>query len=1669
MGIYNTFAKKKGETSLEHRDGEAKGRFNQTFVDKLKNRASISVGGLKLDRNLFSVSLLPPTSKPFNYPKYKGVAFNWSLSLQVNPANVPIGLEAGKFGSFSYRYNQQQSDYDAYGYNHTNWGDATTENIVRDYFVEKDRPFNTSDYNIGIPYSSHDLYNVSGEGIAGSFRAFLPHLGQWSPRNASSSTVQFQTGFEVMVGPNLGIGLDFGNGYQRTTVAPMHNNEPAPFTPDEVLYRFNNDMGGQVYYGDGKTENRGPGEGTYNRQASGNSAHIKEIRSTEGNKLITGMEIVNKDGIKMLYGEPLMVRNETSLSININPNNEQHDVKNRFYAFAPLALTQTQTDSKFTAGNITQHQTFMGQIDPNEYATNFLLTEIQAPSYIDCDDILGSSEGDFGGWTRFSYHTSYGGQEQPWYRYRMPFAGLHYQQNSISDPKDDMGSVDTGEKQVKYLKTIETKTHIAYFVTNKTENINPFLNGSGNERYDGVGAKKLTANGDASSELNNDDYFDKTSALEYLEKIVLFTKSSNGEVANNQKPVKTVRFEYDYSLVPNVANNVNSNFNYYQEDTRQAHENNGKLTLRKVWFEYEGVVTAKISPYVFNYNYPSVSSESKLASFFSAELELADVSQNPSYEPFALDAWGNRTPNSAERRANGVAWVDQSSFVNNPISYDPAAYQLKSIRLPSGGTIHVQYESKDYAHVQDRTAMAMARVALLPTKTGPSYEEDEFYINVEDLGVSAYNQAEVEALAAKINSHFLVNESEDEASRKIYFKFLFSLLDDAPSLDNYRSEYITGYADFKVATVVDQSVGETEKYAIKVLIGGRGADRSGGDKSLTPRMACWEFVANQRLGKIANSSGIEPTYEAPYDDELSKISENNSVSESHTYRMAVLQLLGGMAVADGLYNQGYQNIKKEDEQVGQRIAEEYSFLKLPVLRNKIGGGARVKRVLLHDPGIESGDEVVLGTEYKYVMEDGITSSGVATNEPGLAREENPLVDFMPRKGESWWKQLVSGEVLDQLEGPMGEALLPGASIGYRRVVSENIHKGKTGNGFTIDEYYTVFDFPFDKVYPKLNTGERDFDGPANGSTSLAKFSSPEIKINAGLFNFNDSKQYLAQGYRMVQVNMHGLQKRNATYSGSYEKWRLGEPSHILAGQEFEYFQPGEQIRTMKLDESGELVSTMLAPGKEVDIARESKIVTDVSLDFSVELDISYGVTVLVFVGVFPSFSYTNNVLSQHASTKLISYPTILKSVTTTVEGISSRSENIAFDSYTGDPVIVKNSDSYTGSTNPLTGEQRFGDLYSFSIPASWVYKEMGQQWDNALNSNQLNSKVANFLVHNVEPDANWLKAPQNLISAVVNTYSKQWGDLLAQESRIQEMYPGSSVQSVIDKLNDKWLPKASYTYKKELDNTSNVPDRGTFDISGPVWGSTLAFNPLGWIKSNETVKYSPNSDALEQIDVLGIPSTVMFGSQYGNNVPVMVAGNADYNSILFKDFEGVEEPSNVAHSGNNSGNLNEISNLVPGVLVSSLLKKQGGSLQFWLNENRSGLEIAVTGADVPVSLSAVASVNGWTLYRGVIDPNIHLGNVGVGEPLVATLQDSNQSPFENLNIDDIRFQPLNATASAFVYDPFNYRLMTQFDDQHFGTYFQYNKEGKLVRKVVETERGKHTLQEMHYNTPKVSR
>jgi hypothetical protein len=96
-------------------------------------------------------------------------------------------------------------------------------------------------------------------------------------------------------------------------------------------------------------------------------------------------------------------------------------------------------------------------------------------------------------------------------------------------------------------------------------------------------------------------------------------------------------------------------------------------------------------------------------------------------------------------------------------------------------------------------------------------------------------------------------------------------------------------------------------------------------------------------------------------------------------------------------------------------------------------------------------------------------------------------------------------------------------------------------------------------------------------------------------------------------------------------------------------------------------------------------------------------------------------------------------------------------------------------------------------------------------------------------------------------------------------------------------------------------------------------------------------------------------------------------------------------------------------------------------------------------------IEGWQRIVGefVVPQNI--------EDIQIDLQNSDKSKMAYF--DDIRVFPTKGNMKSFVYDKTTQRLMAELDENNYGTYYEYDIEGGLVRIKKETERGIFTIQE----------
>ena len=1009
--------------------------------------------------------------------------------------------------------------------------------------------------------------------------------------------------------------------------------------------------------------------------------------------------ITNNAGVRYNYGLPVVSLDEIEMS----------------YGLKGVDYEVTEGMVKARVKDPGQMPVVVGRESKVPYASEYLITSILSTDYVDVTSD-GITNDDLGGWVKFTYVpiTNHEHYNTGYYKWRIPYQGLDRQQNRIANLDDDVGTVASGMKSKFQLAAIETKSHIAVFYTNG-ESRYPWrsvvsshgsafargwnwLVGSNHIRKDAYQAhadERIAAN-DNFNAIDNPSspvFEDPTVApgttnqadnlSKRLEKIELWSKNEEG---GRSKKQQTVHFEYDatYPLCSGLPNSFGRA---------------GKLTLSRVYFEHGNNVNARISPYVFGYEYKTLANSdfdglpSDLTTKYSSVLNhgssLSSAEQNPDYSTSISDRWGYyeqkdlNTVENENRDKNSVPWVNQNPEEDE---FDPAAWHLKSIRLPSGGEIHVHYEQNEYAYVQDQPAMVMANIS---SYTGHNTTTKKFYLDLDrTFGIGTTQSTAGDDIVDVMDDLFVTGKE------KVFFKLFHSIdgesatsasLDKISNKEAERHEYIDGYA--RVKGVGWDGVG----YYIEL------ADADDEDQPGTissPK----EAVINYAEGMKGRSGGAEP-FQADAD------AEGNV--------KALFGFMDWAAKAVGF-----------SEEIGDETDEidyKRSWVRIPIAskdriaRSKLGGGVRVKNLLIYDPGIwtsaslpsEVPEGHLWGTTYSYIDELGNTS-GVAANEPAAGREENALVRLLDkRRDKGFFDGIITGKDRQAFEGPIGESLLPSPGVVYSRVVVKNLHTGKTNAGFSIHEYFTARDYPSIVHYSTDQTNP-DYLIPANIESDFPVF------FWTPWGTWTETSRIGFQGYSFILNSMHGKPRAAATYGGDY-----ADPSTWVASSEqsYEYFEPGEPIPVLETSHA-EPVLSYASPGKEIEVVSEGKEMLDKIFDASAQLDASFGM--IFFPPIFATAAVQANItkhrVKTHVTSKVVRYPTLLKKMTSTQDGIENVEETIAFSRLTGQPVVQKSMDGYHG----LVLEQAKSDVaqptgthdrsfYSYVWPAAMDYPGMAQK------------------------------------------------------------------------------------------------------------------------------------------------------------------------------------------------------------------------------------------------------------------------------------------------------------------------------------------------------------------------
>ncbi len=1244
MGLAFLAGKETSKTSNPFSVGASAGMNSRSGLKSLQLTGAtaspkpLSVGvGLPVNTNSFT----PGTALRL---KSTSINFKATVGGELFGGHPGFGID-GQYSSQSVLTETQASK--AYGYVFTEHANA---NSLLDLNREKDGAFSEDMKNLPVTNFTYDVFSIQGQGLAGTVRAHRNDVGQLSDPFLQTNGVA-----NADVGLELGLGNAFRAGGDATiTVSNVRSGkwEPQEFNmvPNTFKHKGIGNFYENCYFKFEGEQNvtdslffKNVGSfSPVNVELIGSSA-VPVLRSNDSyvgtlpqtatstyfreprSKTVFFLSAEEAEVAGMLKTRPSYPDNyftdttNSVASIALYGTDEDDakrhqiaeinclDESGTHYNYALPAWNKLQKDVTFNAsnfstsggmvayslsGNKPDHKRgldhFYQATKTPAYAHSYFLTSILSPDYEDINGD-GVTDDDLGNFTKFNYT-----RKSETYKWRAPYENLkaRLSEGHLIDKTDDKGSYSYGVKELWYLHTIESKDQIAEFY------ISP--------RYDGVGV--AGEHGGLPGSVTDADRQWK------LDSIVLYNKADRVVNKLNAIRLKKIEFVYSYHLCKNIPN-----FDPDEDDVDP-----GKLTLESVYIYYGNSNKGKLSPYTFTYS-----------------------NTNPGYDQNKYDRWGNYKEASNWATNMEFPYVNQQ---NTNADTWASAWNLETIKLPSGGIIEVAYEADRYAFVQNKRAMEMFRIAgfgsssaLLPSTAlfSPKTVSNAYmYVRLADSPLGITN--------ATFRKRYL------EGMKNLYFSAEIRVADVNNGNSGY--ERITGYAEIDI----NQSgmCADTRYAYIKLQTVSRK------NRDYNPLTVSSLLYAENSLtqfiypGSNPNQSGLE------------------------NIMQSILGLVGEIV---SLFKDSFKI--HTDKGRGRDVKLEKSWIRLnsPTL-DKLGGGSRVASVKMYDNWaemVELGETAEYGQQFSYEMEDpvyGTISSGVASYEPMIGGDENPW--RQPSKyttRDNWMKP--RGEYFQ--EEPFGEMFFPSASIGYRQVRVADIHEetARSGKGYTMHAFFTAYDYPTRLAHTQVKMV------PQNSSVSVGKVGDSYQRMTA------------SQGYVIVTNDMHGKPKSTITYGKSDAgadvvtsgtRYHYGEESPGKLNSEaktiwVDYDVPEEKER-IKID------NTVF--GIDVDMTLDSRyhenknITTKGSFNFDFSMASVFPV---FFLKLFENVSVSETTFKSMVVTKVISQTGILVRTETFDHASSIASDRIIRDAYTGADIV-------TSVENEFRDKQ-----YAVNIPAAYAH------------------------------------------------------------------------------------------------------------------------------------------------------------------------------------------------------------------------------------------------------------------------------------------------------------------------------------------------------------------------------
>lgn len=1305
--------------------------FNlSSSYNKLDNAHSNNLsGGISFNDNHFT---------PRNRAGLQTESFSFTASGGSTVVGVQIQGQLNGYGSYQkIQPSEEDKLVPSYGYQNTQFSHNGEGGGILDVNRLNDGVVNKNSNVLSVPNYTYDNYAIQGQGIGGSFRPYRGQVSYLYDRLVSDTSDSGDFGFEI------GGGNATYNGFEvelteatavsqkwetknfaiNTFKEHADDDNPIDFEPfyfksygefnvDPESILFNNTLLGEepvrLSIEGEKYNRRLEPVLTKDNPSVSESLQNKIIRNERQLRNTAITTITNRESAfdsQVLYREDAFAKAHHTAGMKVlKPDGST-------YVFGEAAYNTTKIEASFdvskklntancetglidynsnlVANRSSRSDGFLNKITTPAYAHSYLLSSVLSADYEDLTD-NGPTDDDLGSYTKFTYKN----HSDTNFKWRIPFDRYKasYNEGLKSHKEDEKANYIYGEKELKYIHKIETKTHVALFKLS--------------DRDDAKGV--LDEHGGLST---NDG-----SSMKRIDKIYLFSKpeytAALSDILENDDPseaalmkatIKIAHFNYSYDLCPGVNNNSNGN---------------GKLTLNSVYFTYRGSYMGKHTPYVFNY------------ADFDGD---GSMEANYPYDLKGYNVWGGYKPNEGTPSCDNFGplttmeypFVEQDKEVADEYA---RAWTLSSIDLPSGGKMEVQIESDDYQYVQEREAMQMFKVVGAGDHPGtngsapdsftnnlPLYESKRLYN--DDNEHYPYLYVRLADSEIELNQDdFIDTYLKDQLNKPIFFRFLLNMFNT--SADLY--DYVEGYFLVDEARLNDINIfnADNKTYVALPMEFLELEGVSNGNQSVNPISKAGWYFGRQYLRRLV------------YGDE----GDLNTDSFGDVVEGIVSAIEDMSELAES------PNGLLEQKGIAKYFIENKSWIRLVNPTGvKYGGGCRVSSIKLYDQWDQmapSGFQQFYGQEYKYTLEDEIpndqdqvfTSSGVATFEPNVSKE-NPYVEpFYGTTDGSYRDKIAAPKESNYVERPIAASFYPSATVTYSKVTVSNLEKSrpidggelqilkKHATGKVITEHYTSKDFP-------THTSFTSFDARRDTPSGISQ-----------VFNFSVKNHLTAsQGFVVETNDMNGKMKRQQVYAENKQV--------PISGTEYIYSVKEDDTRRLDnllttINEEGEIENQLVGTDYEVvNDFRENNTRTStggVNFNLTTFFIIIPGVVPLPL----PTMAKHETILRTASTMKHVHKNGVLLEKKAFDLGSNVTTKNIAWDSKTGEVLLTQTTNEYDD------------DYYNFNYPVHWYdfYKGMGQASQNLGISGQLSlSAVPGYFEVSSETNEDVINAKDYLI------------------------------------------------------------------------------------------------------------------------------------------------------------------------------------------------------------------------------------------------------------------------------------------------------------------------------------